>query len=380
MRALAHDVARLWAERREELGHPLGDAATRPAPERRAEAFPEIGEPSTLAFEIGFEELPATETERVAGAVRDALTELLAGTRLRHGEIRVMSAPRRVVAVVDEVRPREDDAERTVRGPRRSAAYDADGAPTRAAIGFARGQGADVADLREITVNGGEYVGLVRTVAGRPAAEVLAGVLPGVVTALRADRNMRWNAPGLSYSRPIRWIAALLGPHVVPFTVSTLESGRSTRVHRTADLPVVEVAEAGRFLDTLRAHGIEPDARVRTRRITEAAAELAASAGGAPDETVLPEVVNLVEEPVALLGSFDERHLELPAEVLTTVMRKHQRYLPVSAAGSCRTSSRSRTAPATSAPSARATRRSCERGSRTRRSSSRPTCARRRRR
>jgi glycyl-tRNA synthetase len=333
MRSLAHDVARLWAERREELGHPLGDAATRPVPERRADAFPEIGEPSTLAFEIGFEELPATETGRVAGAVRDGLTELLAGTRLRHGEIRVMSAPRRVLAVVDDVRPREDDVERTVRGPRRSAAYDADGAPTRAAVGFARGQGADVADLREITVNGGEYVGLVRTVAGRPAAEVLADVLPGVVTTLRADRNMRWNAPGLSYSRPIRWIAALLGPHVVPFTVATLDSGRSTRVHRTADEPVVEVAEADRFLDTLRAHGIEPDARVRTRRITEAAAELAASVGGVPDETVLPEVVNLVEDPVALLGSFDERHLELPAEVLTTVMRKHQRYLSVSAAG-----------------------------------------------
>ncbi|MFB9840591.1 glycine--tRNA ligase subunit beta, partial [Actinoallomurus acaciae] len=106
-----------------------------------------------------------------------------------------------------------------------------------------------------------------------------------------------------------------------------------TRVHRTADEPVVQVAEADRFLDTLRAHDVEPDARVRMRRIAEAAAELAASAGGVPDETVLPEVVNLVEEPVALLGSFDERYLDLPAEVLTTVMRKHQRYLPVSAAG-----------------------------------------------
>ena len=333
MRTLAHDVARLWAERREELGHPLGDAATRPVPEPAAREYPEIGEPATLALEIGFEELPAAEAERVAGAVRDALTGLLAGTRLRHGGVRVMSAPRRVVAVVDDVAPREDDVEQTVRGPRRSAAYDADGAPTRAALGFARGQGADVADLREITVNGGEYVGLVRTLAGRSAAEVLAEVLPGLVTGLRADRNMRWNAPGLSYSRPIRWIAALLGPHVVPFTVATLESGRTTRVHRTADEPVVAVAEAGEFVDTLRGHGIEPDAAVRRRWIAEAAAALAASAGGAPDESVLPEVVHLVEEPVALLGSFDERYLELPADVLTTVMRKHQRYLSVSTAG-----------------------------------------------
>jgi glycyl-tRNA synthetase len=333
MRTLAHDVAGLWTRRREELGHPLGDATTRPAPEARPETFPEIAEASALAFEIGFEELPAAETARVADSVRESLTELLEGTRLRHGRIQVMSAPRRVVAVIDDVLPREDDTERTVRGPRLSAAYDAEGAPTRAALGFARGQGADVADLRPVTVNGGEYAGIVRKVAGRPAAEVLAGVLADVVTGLRAERNMRWNAPGLSYSRPVRWIAALLGPHVVPFTVATLKSGRRTRVHRTAAAPVVEVATAGAFLDTLRSHGVEPDAEVRRRRIVAAAAELAASAGGVPDETVLDEVVYLVEEPVAILGSFDERYLDLPAEVLITVMRKHQRYLHLSAHG-----------------------------------------------
>jgi glycyl-tRNA synthetase len=331
MRTLAHDVAMLWAGRREELGHPLGDAATPPAPAQHAKEFPEIDRPQTLAFEIGFEELPATEIERVAGAVRESLTGLLMTTRLRHGPIQVMSGPRRVLALVEDVHPREDDAERTVRGPRRSAAYDADGAPTRAALGFARGQGADVADLQP--VNDGEYVGLVRQVPGRPAAEVLATILPDVVSGLRADRNMRWSAPGLSYSRPIRWIAALLGPHVVPFSVSTLDSGRRTRVHRTAGQPVVEVTEAGEFAATLRAHGIEPDALLRRDRIVTQAAELAATAGGEPDETVLDEVVGLVEEPVAILGSFDERYLDLPAAVLTMVMRKHQRYLAVSAGG-----------------------------------------------
>jgi glycyl-tRNA synthetase len=143
---------------------------------------------------------------------------------------------------------------------------------------------------------------------------------------------MRWNAPGLSYSRPIRWITALLGEHVVPFSVATLDSGRMTRVHRTAERPVVEVATAGEFLPTLRANGIEPDAAVRRERIVAQAAGLAATAGGAPAQSVLEEVVNLVEEP-AILGSFDERYLDLPADVLTTVMRKHQRYLSLSAAG-----------------------------------------------
>jgi glycyl-tRNA synthetase len=329
MRTLAHDVAGLWAQRRTELGHPLGDATVRPAAEPRPEAYPAIGEPSALAFEIGFEELPPAETARVAGTVRAALTDRLAGTRLRHGAIRVVSGPRRVVAVVDDVRPREDDVEQTVRGPRLSAAYDDAGNPTKAALGFARGQGVDVAELRPVTVNGGQYAGIVRNVPGRPAAEVLAGVLPDVVTGLRADRNMRWNAPGLSYSRPIRWIMALLGPHVVPFTVAALESDRVTRVHRTAPEPVVDVDSAEVFLETLRAHGVEPDASVRRERIVAAAAELASSAGGVPDESIVDEVVNLVEEPVAILGSFDERYLALPAEVLTTVMKKHQRYLHV---------------------------------------------------
>jgi glycyl-tRNA synthetase len=329
MRTLAHDVAALWAERRAELGHPLGDATVRPAGEPRPAPYPEIDQPSTLAFEIGFEELPPAETARVADVVRTALAELLAGTRLRHGAIRVVSAPRRVVAVVDEVHPREDDVEQTVRGPRLSAAYDDAGTPTKAALGFARGQGIDVAELRPVTVGGGEYAGFIRKVPGRSAAEVLADVLPGVVTGLRADRNMRWNAPGLSYSRPVRWIAALLGPHVVPFTVATLESGRATHAHRTAPEPVVDVESAERFLETLRAHGVEPDASVRRERILAAAAGLASSAGGVADESVVDEVVNLVEEPVAILGSFDERYLALPAEVLTTVMKKHQRYLHV---------------------------------------------------
>jgi glycyl-tRNA synthetase len=321
MRALAHDVAGLWMERRAELGHPLGDATTpSPADHPGRPPGPAIADAEPLAFEIGVEELPPAEVARAAEAVRAALAERLAATRLRHGEIRAVSAPRRIIALVDEVNPREDDAEHTIRGPRLSAAYDG-GEPTKAALGFARAHGATVAEL----VRTGEHVGLTRRVPGRPAAEVLAGILPAVVTGLRSDRNMRWNAPGLSYSRPIRWIAALLGPHVVPFTVANLESGRTTR--RTAPEPMIEIGSAGAFLETLRAHGVEPDAARRRARVVAAAAELASSVGGVADEEVVAEVANLVEDPVAVLGSFEERYLALPAAVLTTVMRRHQRYL-----------------------------------------------------
>jgi glycyl-tRNA synthetase len=333
MRTLAHEVSKLWIQRREELGYPLG-VATAAVPEPLGpDAWPRLSAPAPVAIEVGVEELPPSEVPRTADAVLQALTERLAATRLRHGDIRVVASPRRVVALVDQVEPQEEGYDETVRGPRLSVAYDAAGNPTRAALGFARSQGVDVVDLQRIMVDGGEYLGTVRRVAGRPAAQVLSEMLGAVFAELRAEKNMRWNAPGLSFARPIRWILALLGEHVVPFSVSTLVSGRTTRVHHAAAQPVVQVASAEGYLDTLAAHGIIADGEVRRRQIMQATAELAATVGGTFDadgeREVVDEVTNLVEEPTPILGEFDRNYLELPDEVLTTVMKKHQRYLPV---------------------------------------------------
>jgi glycyl-tRNA synthetase len=350
MRNLAHSVAELWAQRREELGYPLSTAtatatlsspepaaAPSSSPQPAAPPAPSLDDPADLAFEIGVEELPPAEVTRAAEAVRASLTEKLAATRLRHGDITVLSAPRRIAAIVADVQPREIDEEQAIRGPRLSAAYDDDGNPTRAALGFARGQGIDVTELRPLTFGGGTYAGFVKHVPGRPAGQVLAAVLPAVVAELRADRNMRWSAPGLSYSRPIRWLLALLGPHQVPFTIAGIASRPVTRVHRTAPEPAITVTDAAGYLPVLRAHSIESDASVRRSRILADAARLAATAGGQIDpdgeQAVIDEVTNLVEDPVAILGSFDTGYLDLPADILTTVMKKHQRYLPVRAAG-----------------------------------------------
>jgi len=334
MRSLARQVSTLWAERREELGYPLGRVEP-PAPAPTPTAFPEIDKPSTLVFEIGTEELPHAEVRKAREAVREALVSKLADTRLAHGEVRTYATPRRIVAIVEDVAPREPDAERTVRGPRVAQAYDADGQPTKAALGFARGQGVDVNDLRRVEQGGVEYVAAVRTDVGRPAAEVLSGILGQVVTGLRADKNMRWNDPQLSYSRPIRWLLALLGDVEVPVAVSSLASGRATRVHRIAERPVVEVPSADGYLDFLRKHGIIVDPAERRAMVIEQASRLASEVGGRidveGDAALLDEITNLVEEPVSILGSFDQRYLELPNEILTTVMRKHQRYLPVRA-------------------------------------------------
>ncbi|OLF16048.1 glycine--tRNA ligase [Actinophytocola xanthii] len=332
MRALAREVSALWAQRREELGHPLGltPALSAAAP---AESLPEVSAAAPLLFEIGTEELPPGEVTRSARAVREALTAKLAGTRLEHGAVEVHATPRRIVVVVEEVAPREPDAERFVRGPRVSAAFDADGNPTKAAAGFARGQGVEVSALERVEVDGVEHVGVTRTDAGRGAVEVLAEVLGSLVAELRADKNMRWNDPKLSFTRPVRWLVALLGSEVVPVVASSLAAGRTTRVHRTAESPVVEVPSASGYLDFLASHGIVASPSARRATIVSAATALAESVGGRIDvegeAALLDEITNLVEEPNAILGGFAPSYLDLPQEILTTVMRKHQRYVPV---------------------------------------------------
>jgi len=336
MRALARDVARLWADRRAELGYPLGVAQPPPAAAVPS-AFPQVRSPRTALLEIGTEELPAAEVTRAARALRAALADRLDATRLARGQIRTFATPRRIVAVVDEVAAAEPDAERTIRGPRVSAAFDAGGQPTKAAAGFARSQGTAVAGLGRASVGGVDYVTAVARDTGRRAAEVLSEVFAQIVAELRADTNMRWSDPKLSYVRPIRWLLALLGDAEVPVAVSSLASARTTRVHRTAEAPVIEVGQADGYADLLAAHGVILDPLSRRDQIVAGARRLAAGVGGTVDAdgdaALVEEITNLVEQPVPVLGSFAGRYLELPGEILTTVMRKHQRYLPVRDSG-----------------------------------------------
>ncbi|RRO15811.1 glycine--tRNA ligase [Saccharopolyspora rhizosphaerae] len=331
MRSLTRRVAQLWAERREELGHPLG--VVEASPPATVTELPRVSEPATLLFEIGLEELPHADVSTMTGAVRDSLEPKLAGTRLAHGEITAHATPRRIIVQVADVAPAEPDAERTVRGPRTSAAFGEDGTPTKAAQGFAGKHGVAPEELSRVEVDGVEHVAVVRTEQGRTAPAVLSELLAELVGELRADKNMRWRDPKLSFSRPIRWLLALLGDTPLPVAVSSLLSGTTTRVHRTAPEPEVVVPSADGYLKFLARHGIVASAAERRRAIVSTASELAASVGGTVDTAgeaaLIDEVTNLVESPTPILGGFAGRYLELPEQVLTTVMRKHQRYLSV---------------------------------------------------
>ena len=331
MRRLTRSVSELWVARREELGFPLG-RWTPPLPASAA-PLPEVEGVQPLLIEIGVEELPHVDVRRATDAVRAAVEEQLAATKLEHGTVDVKATPRRIVVTVADVAHSEADTTQTVRGPRASAAYGPDGEPSKALLGFLRGQGKTPEDVARVDVDGVEYVTVERFVPGRTSPAIVAGLADAAVRSLHAERNMRWGDPELSYSRPVRWLLVLLGTTHIPVAVSALVSGTSTRVLRTADEPVVEVGDARGFGALLADAGIVLDRDERRGRIVAAASGLAASVGGSVDvegeSDLVDEITDIVEDPRAILGSFEERFLDLPPQVLRTVMRKHQRYLPV---------------------------------------------------
>jgi glycyl-tRNA synthetase len=332
MRTLTRDVATLWSERRAELDHPLG-VVEPPAPATVDGTVPAPDVAAPLLVEIGVEELPWTDVREVSAQLRDALASRLGATRLEHGVVTVEATPRRFVLMVEEVAPREPDTSEFVRGPRASAAYDDAGEPTRAALGFARGKGVDPSDLETVDVDGVAYVGATRAVVGRDAPQVLREIVADLVRELRSGKNMRWADPELTFSRPVRWLLVLLGDRHLPVAVSALRSGTTTRVLRRAAEPEVEVSSAEGYLDLLARHGITARRDERRAAVVAAARELAEGVGGEVDldaqAGLVEEITDLVESPHAVLGSFEERYMSLPVPVLTTVMRKHQRYLAV---------------------------------------------------
>lgn len=340
MRRLSREVAGLWVERRAELDFPLtkqelssmGGLAA-PSPEPAALPDPLPSEPATFVLEIGTEELPPHVVDQAIEQVRTLATEALADSRLTYGDLTVAATPRRIVLTIPAVSAAEPDASTLRKGPKVAAAYDASGQPTKALQGFARGQGVEVSDVVTAEFDGATHVAVSVEQKGRTAPVVLGSLIEKVVEGVRADRNMRWSDPQLAYSRPIRWLVALWGSLVVPAQVSSLVTGRTTYVQRGDDTPLVDVASATDLIPTLGAHGIVLDVAARRTEVVDQATDLAQSVGGTVDfdaeSALVDEITNLVEQPVGILGSYGEKYLELPEQILVTVMRKHQRYLPV---------------------------------------------------
>ncbi len=290
-----------------------------------------LSKPAPFLFEIGTEELPPADLDSYLAQLREGVSAMLDDLHLEHGEVKVMGTPRRLVALVEDLSPQQPDREDLVKGPPAGRAFDADGRPTKAAEGFARGKGVDVASLETRAMDGGEYVVARVFEKGRTSVEVLAERLPEFIAGLKVERGMRWNASNVAFSRPIRWLLALHGSQVIPFEYGGYTTANQTRGLRFSQPEMVPVKDSAVYFEHLRAQGILLDVEERRAAIERQVKALAAEVGGEikPDAALLAEVTHLVEAPTALRGEFDKEYLSLPAEVLVMVMKKHQRYFPV---------------------------------------------------
>ena len=339
MRNLTRQVAEAWRAQRAELGHPLLVDGTEPAA-RLAAQLPLAKAPATFLLEIGTEELPAADVDSAIAQLQLLLPQLLLAERLAHGAIVVNGTPRRLAVSIAGLPALQPDAETVARGPAVSNAFDAAGQPTPAAQGFARGKGVAVGALQRRSMDGGEYVVALVRATGQPLAVVLAELAPRILAALEFKKSMRWR-PGRTapaFSRPVRWLAAMIDAQALPFEWGGLQAGSTSLALRSDAAPggeVIEIGAADSYSQSMRAHGIIVEHEARARTIMEQAQQLAAKVDGtiAADAGLLAEVANLVECPSAFLGSFEEAYLELPQEVLVSVMKKHQRYFPVWRAG-----------------------------------------------
>ena len=335
MRELSRQVAEAYLNQRQRLEYPWldenGAAGAEPIQASRNPLVKTPANPADLLVEIGTEELPAGDLDSAVEQLTERLPALLDEQRLTHGMIHVMGTPRRLVMHVEQVAPKQSDQEQLVKGPPADRAFDSFGAPTKAAEGFARSKGISVQDLQVVEMDGGRYVVATIRQVGRSAPLVLAEALPNLIASLRFDKSMRWNRSNVYFSRPIRWLVALLGEQVIPFQYCGLQAGDKTRGLRTADAVEFSVQNAGDYFKKLHDQGIILQKSQRLAAIRSQIEVIVENVEGLSlvDEGLLSEVANLVEAPTALLGSFDRQHLQLPREVLISVMKKHQRYFPV---------------------------------------------------
>jgi glycyl-tRNA synthetase len=337
MRDLAQRVAEAYLAHREELGYPWRDRWQVPTTglEYRDDDVAPPSTPAPFLLEIGTEELPVDELNGALEQLSPSVAELLNESRLEHGQIQVMGTPRRIVVYVEELAPTQTEQVLVVKGPPAGRAFDEEGNPTTAAEGFARSQGVSVGDLDVREQDGGRYVFAEVRQPGSPVDEILKEKLPDLIADLHFENPMRWDQSGVAFSRPIRWLLSLHGRHVVPFEYAGLDADRTTHLLRFVEPESVEIDSPSAYLSKLEEQGILLGFEARKSAIEKQITQLAKEISGevVDDSTLLSEVTNLVEKPTAFRGSFDKSYLELPRQVLISVMKKHQRCFPVEQKG-----------------------------------------------
>jgi len=284
-----------------------------------------------LLLEIGTEEIPAGFIPQALSDLKDLAQKELEANRIDFEGVKTLGTPRRLILFIASLSEKQKDVEVKKAGPSKQAAFDDKGNPTKAAIGFAKGQSVPVESLVLTQMEKGEYVCAVRKETGRPTLELLPSLFPKLILAIPFQKSMRWADVPIRFARPIHWILALFGGEVVPFEVGNVQSGNVTYGHRFMHLGSIRITDFRSYLQKTKEAFILVDPIERRKKIEEEIIREAASVSGRvlKDEDLLNEVNFLVEYPVALCGTFDREFLSLPREVVVHSMNEHQRYFPV---------------------------------------------------
>ncbi|HEY9745601.1 MAG TPA: glycine--tRNA ligase subunit beta, partial [Oculatellaceae cyanobacterium] len=289
-------------------------------------------EKNQYLLEVGTEELPVEFLQSAPTELADKFKAALDEQGIAYGEVKVYATPRRLALSVSGLPEVQETRTFKIKGPPVRVALDADGKPTQAGLGFARKAGVDFAQLTQETIEGETYMVLNQTVKGRPGQEILPEILPELVLGLNGSHLMAWGDYTIRFSRPIRWLVSLWNDQHLPVRIGPVQSDTVSQGHRVLSEGPVQLRSAEEYLDALEQHGaVIADQARRKSLIWQLLQETATSLNGTVQENddLLETVTMLVESPSIVVGRFEERFLEIPEEVTTTVMTAHQKYFPV---------------------------------------------------
>ncbi len=298
----------------------------------RATPVPHVQQPAALLVEIGTEELPPLALRRLSEALGKEILANLDAANLGHGDLSCFATPRRLAVLITHVETRQAEQESSRRGPALKAAFDADGNPTKAALGFARSCGVAVEALEKLTTEDGSWLLFRHTEPGRPTLSLLPGIVSDALPRLPIPKRMRWSDLSVEFARPVHWAVLLFGNRVVETEIMGVTSGGKTRGHRFHHPEPLVIEDPADYVGLLREKGrVVADFDARKAMIREQVQRAAQGFGGEAiiTEALLEEVTALVEWPVVIAGSFDEQFLALPDKVLMGTMTGHQKYFPV---------------------------------------------------
>lgn len=306
---------------------PTQKKAVRRTPASKKNSRTSAPSAAELLLEIGVEELPYQFIVPALTSLKESAARLLNEQRLAFQSIRTMGTPRRLTIVIDGLATTQTSVTKEAMGPSKAVAYDQAGQPTKAAIGFAAGQGIAVQDLHVRQTPKGEYLFAVKREEGRPTATVLIEALPPLVSGLAFPKAMKWNETGVRFARPVRWVVALYGGAVLPIEAAGIKAANQTKGHRVVGGGKwVVVRNAASYLSTLERQGVITDPQRRRKLIEEQIAAICRKAGFQlnEDEALLDQAVYSTEQPHAIIGSFKDAYLDVPEEILITSMKEHQ--------------------------------------------------------